>query len=145
MQAFAEGSLNNALGGSGPVNRKLDFDTFHGRNTEGYLDYNTGQNKMPDPIQSQSQMDSQYRGKSPPRVQPQVMRRPVPAPGSTAPRKEAPIETPKELPSEPQTEPLPQAQFKPKPAQPGMEIFDPKASSYEDNYYGTESAGWRWS
>jgi len=43
MQAFAEGSLNNALGGSGPVNRNLDFDTIHGRGTEGYSDYNATQ------------------------------------------------------------------------------------------------------
>lgn len=47
MQAFAEGSLNNALGG-GPV-RKLDLDTIHGRNTEGYLDYNATQTRAPEP------------------------------------------------------------------------------------------------
>lgn len=47
MQAFAEGSLNNALGG-GPV-KKLDLDTIHGRNTEGYLDYNATKTRAPEP------------------------------------------------------------------------------------------------
>jgi hypothetical protein len=40
MQAFPADSLNMRLGGSGPVNKKIDIDQFHGRTTEGYNDYN---------------------------------------------------------------------------------------------------------
>lgn len=40
MEAFPAGSLNNALGGSGPVNQALDYDAFHGRTVEGFADYN---------------------------------------------------------------------------------------------------------
>lgn len=40
MQAFPAGSLNNALGGSGPVNKSVDYDAFHGRVVEGFSDYN---------------------------------------------------------------------------------------------------------
>ncbi|KAI9672858.1 MAG: hypothetical protein M1831_000294 [Alyxoria varia] len=44
MQAFAEGSLNNAIGGSGPVHNNLDIDRIHGRGAEGFSDYNASQN-----------------------------------------------------------------------------------------------------
>ena len=40
MQAFPEGSANNALGGGGPVNRAIDYDTYHGRGREGFSDFN---------------------------------------------------------------------------------------------------------
>ncbi|KAI9725615.1 MAG: hypothetical protein M1828_002900 [Chrysothrix sp. TS-e1954] len=40
MQAFPKDSANNALGGSGPVNKNLDFERFHGIGAEGYSDYN---------------------------------------------------------------------------------------------------------
>ncbi len=40
MQAFPEGSQNNALGGAGPVNKGMDFDKFHGRTAEGFTDFN---------------------------------------------------------------------------------------------------------
>lgn len=53
MEAFAEGSLNNVLGGSGPVNKGLDFDRIHGRGIDGFDDYNTmpitGQTRQPAP------------------------------------------------------------------------------------------------
>ncbi|KAK2743674.1 hypothetical protein FQN57_004783 [Myotisia sp. PD_48] len=39
MQAFPKDSRNMALGGSGPVNSKLDLNLFHGRGSEGYSDY----------------------------------------------------------------------------------------------------------
>jgi hypothetical protein len=39
MQAFPEGSANMALGGSGPLNSRLDLDKFHGRGEEGFTDY----------------------------------------------------------------------------------------------------------
>lgn len=41
MQAFAKDSANMAIGGSGPVNKNLDFDKFHGRGAEGFTDYST--------------------------------------------------------------------------------------------------------
>lgn len=40
MQAFPEGSANNSMGGSGPVNKNIDLDRFHGRGAEGFSDYN---------------------------------------------------------------------------------------------------------
>jgi hypothetical protein len=39
MQAFPEGSANMAMGGSGPLNSRLDLDRFHGRGEEGFQDY----------------------------------------------------------------------------------------------------------
>lgn len=39
MQAFPEGSQNNALGG-GPPRRQMDYDMFHGRSHQGFTDYN---------------------------------------------------------------------------------------------------------
>ena len=40
MQAFPLGSLNNSLGGGGPVNKKLDVAQYHGLGQEGFHDYN---------------------------------------------------------------------------------------------------------
>lgn len=40
MQAFPEGSANNVLGGSGPVNKGLNLDRIHGRGAEGFSDFN---------------------------------------------------------------------------------------------------------
>lgn len=42
MEAFPLGSANNALGGSGPVNKNIDLETFHGRGAEGFTDFGTG-------------------------------------------------------------------------------------------------------
>lgn len=39
MQAFAKDSANNAIGGSGPVNKNIDLAQFHGRGEEGFTDY----------------------------------------------------------------------------------------------------------
>lgn len=39
MEAFPVGSANNALGGSGPVNKNIDLDTFHGRGANAYADF----------------------------------------------------------------------------------------------------------
>ena len=39
MHAFPAGSANNAVGGSGPLNKNIDMDTFHGRGAEGFTDY----------------------------------------------------------------------------------------------------------
>ena len=41
MNAFAKDSLNNAIGGSGPVNKDIDLERFHGRGEEGFTDYST--------------------------------------------------------------------------------------------------------
>lgn len=46
MQAFPEGSANMAMGGSGPLNSRLDLDRFHGRGEEGFQDY--GQTRKAD-------------------------------------------------------------------------------------------------
>ncbi|RMZ81120.1 hypothetical protein DV738_g2415, partial [Chaetothyriales sp. CBS 135597] len=40
MQAFPEGSLNMQLGGSGPVQKSIDIDQYHGRGQEAHGDYN---------------------------------------------------------------------------------------------------------
>lgn len=42
MHAFPAGSANNALGGSGPVNDKIDLDKIHGRGAEGFTDFGGG-------------------------------------------------------------------------------------------------------
>ncbi|CAI6333177.1 unnamed protein product [Periconia digitata] len=39
MEAFPLGSANNALGGNGPVNNKIDLDRIHGRGAEGFTDF----------------------------------------------------------------------------------------------------------
>lgn len=41
MQAFAKDSANNTMGGSGPVNKDINFNQFHGRGDEGFTDYAT--------------------------------------------------------------------------------------------------------
>lgn len=41
MQAFPKDSANNALGGSGPINKHIDLEQFHGRGSEGFTDYAT--------------------------------------------------------------------------------------------------------
>ncbi|KAL8739108.1 MAG: hypothetical protein Q9181_000219 [Wetmoreana brouardii] len=48
MQAFAKDSINNTLGGSGPVNKDLDLNQFHGRGAEGFTDFSaSGVNTFP--------------------------------------------------------------------------------------------------
>lgn len=39
MQAFPANSANNALGGSGPINKNIDLEKFHGRGAEGFTDF----------------------------------------------------------------------------------------------------------
>lgn len=39
LQAFPEDSTNMALGGTGPVNKNIDLDLFHGRTAEGWNDF----------------------------------------------------------------------------------------------------------
>lgn len=40
MQAFPEGSLNMQLGGSGPLNKHIDLNRYHGTEQEAHIDYN---------------------------------------------------------------------------------------------------------
>ena len=62
MQAFAKDSLNNTIGGSGPVNKELNFAQFHGRGAEGFTDYSTSGAKPP----PESFNYDQYAGSSVP-------------------------------------------------------------------------------
>ena len=48
MQAFAKDSANNSMGGSGPVNKDINFAQFHGRGEEGFTDYSTSGVKPPE-------------------------------------------------------------------------------------------------
>lgn len=53
MHAFPVGSANNSLGGSGPLNSKIDLDRIHGRGEEGFTDFGTAGTewkKAPAPI-----------------------------------------------------------------------------------------------
>lgn len=40
MQAFPKDSINMVMGGSGPVNKRMDYDKYHGRGEEAHRDYN---------------------------------------------------------------------------------------------------------
>ncbi len=40
MHAFPKDSINMVMGGSGPVNKRMDYDRFHGRGEEAHRDYN---------------------------------------------------------------------------------------------------------
>lgn len=51
MQAFPEGSLNNTLGGSGPLNAQADHSNFMGHgNEEAFRDYAAGVKKSREPV-----------------------------------------------------------------------------------------------
>jgi len=39
MNAFPQGSANNTIGGSGPVNQHINLDQFHGTGREGFHDF----------------------------------------------------------------------------------------------------------
>lgn len=69
MQAFPEGSANNSMGGSGPVNKTLNIDQYHGRGMDGFNDYNATANGTHTAVQFDQyglplrpqQMERQYR------------------------------------------------------------------------------------
>jgi hypothetical protein len=42
MRAFPAGSKNMMLGGSGPLNKNIDLDRFHGRGAEGFTEFSAG-------------------------------------------------------------------------------------------------------
>lgn len=69
MQAFAKDSANNTIGGSGPVNKDINFNQFHGRGDEGFTDYATSGAKNP-----AVEVDSfePYAGSSAPSMGPSV-------------------------------------------------------------------------
>lgn len=55
MQAFPANSKNNTIGGSGPVNQKLDMDRIRGVGPEGYEDFaHIGPNATAEGFQAQS-------------------------------------------------------------------------------------------
>ena len=50
MEAFPVGSANNSLGGSGPLNSKIDLDRIHGRGAEGFTDFGSTDHEWKKPI-----------------------------------------------------------------------------------------------
>ena len=66
MQAFPKDSANNNLGGSGPVNKHLNLDQFHGHTRDGFTDFNTvpiTNNATTEP-ESYAQTSSSYKGEA---------------------------------------------------------------------------------
>lgn len=59
MQAFPAGSANNALGGSGPLNKNIDVDRFHGRGEDAFNDY--AQSRVREPAKQQSSFNPSDR------------------------------------------------------------------------------------
>jgi hypothetical protein len=49
MGAFPANSANNTMGGSGPVNKHINLEQFHGRGTEGFHDYAASSYDLPKP------------------------------------------------------------------------------------------------
>lgn len=49
MEAFPVGSANNSLGGSGPLNSKIDLDRIHGRGAEGFTDFGSHDTEIKKP------------------------------------------------------------------------------------------------
>lgn len=47
LQAFPKDSINNTLGGAGPVNSSLNLAQFHGRGDEGFTDFSTSGKNNP--------------------------------------------------------------------------------------------------
>jgi hypothetical protein len=47
MQAFPVDSANNVLGGSGPLNKNIDLDRFHGRGEDAFNDYSQSRVQVP--------------------------------------------------------------------------------------------------
>ena len=66
MQAFPKDSANNNLGGSGPVNKHINLDQFHGHTRDGFTDFNS----VPQPNhsttepESYAQTSSMYKGEA---------------------------------------------------------------------------------
>ena len=76
MEAFAKDSANNMLGGSGPVNKDIDFAQFHGRGAEGFTDYSTSaaSNPLAEPVSFEPYAGSSAPVRNGPGVRPGVDR-----------------------------------------------------------------------
>ncbi|KAI8936601.1 hypothetical protein NX059_007002 [Plenodomus lindquistii] len=61
MHAFPAGSANNSLGGSGPLNSKIDLDRIHGRGAEGFTDFGGVENEYKKPIVPQIEFSAKGR------------------------------------------------------------------------------------
>ena len=67
MEAFPEDSANNSLGGSGPVNPKMDLDLYHGYTVEAHNDFSASTTANGRPEQqkkntSNNEWDAKQRG-----------------------------------------------------------------------------------
>lgn len=73
IQAFAKDSANNAIGGSGPVNKDINFAQFHGRGEEGFTDFATsGAVKTEEPLGDLATYESYAGASAPVRTGPEV-------------------------------------------------------------------------
>lgn len=61
MEAFPVGSANNSLGGSGPLNSKIDLDRIHGRGAEGFTDFGSTEPQWTKPPRVQSEFNAKGR------------------------------------------------------------------------------------
>lgn len=61
MHAFPVGSANNSLGGSGPVNSKIDLDRIHGRGAEGFTDFGGTENEWKKPPRPETEFSAKGR------------------------------------------------------------------------------------
>lgn len=61
MHAFPAGSANNSLGGSGPLNQKIDLDRIHGRGAEGFTDFGSTETEWRKPVVPQIEFSAKGR------------------------------------------------------------------------------------
>ena len=61
MHAFPLGSANNSLGGSGPINQKIDLDRIHGRGAEGFTDFGGVENEWKKPLRPETEFSVKGR------------------------------------------------------------------------------------
>lgn len=61
MSAFPMGSANNSLGGSGPLNQKIDLDRIHGRGAEGFTDFGGTEAEWKKPLRPEGEFSAKGR------------------------------------------------------------------------------------
>lgn len=61
MQAFPKDSVNMVMGGSGPVNKTMDYDRFHGYGPEAQTDFNKTATKEEGPPDATQAYNPTYR------------------------------------------------------------------------------------
>ncbi|KAF2824795.1 Pal1-domain-containing protein [Ophiobolus disseminans] len=61
MEAFPVGSANNSLGGSGPLNSKIDLDRIHGRGAEGFTDFGGSEAEWKKPMPPTAEFSAKGR------------------------------------------------------------------------------------